>query len=67
MKETYSLNEVKQVIKDIATLAFDPNPDADFYAKLLSKYDEDLQEYITSILLAALMARKFAEIAMEGK
>lgn len=67
MKETYSIAEVKQVVKDIATIAFDPNPDADFYAELFSKYDEGLQEYITGVLLAALMARKFAEMAMEGK
>lgn len=63
MKETYSLEEVKQMLKDIVTIAFDPNPDADFYAKVFSKYEEEMQEYITSLLLAALMARKFAEIA----
>lgn len=63
MKETYSLEEVKQMLKDVVTIAFDPNPDADFYAKVFSKYEEGMQEYITSLLLAALMARKFAEIA----
>lgn len=63
MKETYSLEEVKQMLRDVVTIAFDPNPDADFYAKVFNKYEEGMQEYITSLLLAALMARKFAEIA----
>jgi hypothetical protein len=67
MKETYSLKEVKQVVKDVVTIAFDPNPDADFYVELFNKYDEELQEYITNALLAAVMARKFAELTMEGK
>ena len=67
MKETYSLKEVKQVVKDVVTIAFDPNPDADFYVELFSKYDEELQEYITNALLAAVMARKFAELTMESK
>ena len=64
MKETYSLKEVKQLLKDVVTIAFDPNPDADFYAELFSKYEEDMQEYVTNILLAAVMARKFAELSL---
>lgn len=67
MKETYSIEEVKQLVKDVASIAFDPNPDADFYAKVFSKYEEGMQEYITNVLLAAVMARKFAELALENK
>jgi hypothetical protein len=63
MKETYSITEVKQLLKDTVTIAFDPNPNADFYAELFSKYEEKMQEYITDLLLAAVLARKFAEIA----
>lgn len=65
MKETYSLKEVKELMKDIVTIAFDPAPDADFYMKVFSKYEEEMQEYVTSLLLAALMARKFAELSTE--
>lgn len=67
MKETYSLKEVQQLLRDVVTIAFDPNPDADFYANLFSKYEDDMQEYITNMLLAAVMARKFAELASENK
>ena len=67
MKETYSLKEVQQLLKDVVTIAFDPNPDADFYMELFSKYEEEMQEYITNMLLAAVMARKFAELASENK
>lgn len=63
MKETYSLEEVKQLLRDSVSIAFDPNPDADFYLKVFSKYEPEMQEYITNLLLAAALARKFAEIA----
>jgi hypothetical protein len=63
MKETYSLKEVKDLIRDVITISFDPNPDADFYAKLFGKYDEEMQKYVTDALLAALLAREFTKIA----
>lgn len=63
MKETYSLEEVKQLLRDVVTIAFDPAPDAEFYENLFSKYEEEMQEYVTNLLLAAVMARKFADLA----
>lgn len=63
MKETYSLKEVKDLIRDVITISFDPNPNADFYAKLFGKYDEEMQKYVTDALLAALLAREFTKIA----
>ena len=63
MKECYSNKEVKEMLKDIIALAFDPNPDADFYIEVFDKYDSDMQEYISSMLLAAILASKLAKFA----
>lgn len=65
MKETYSLIEVQQMLRDVVSLAFDPCPDPDFYEKVFSKYDNEIQDYILNLLVAALMARKFAELSTE--
>lgn len=65
MKKTYSLEEVQQMLRDVVSMAFDPNPDPAFYEKLFSKYEEEMQDYIINLMLAALMARKFAKLATE--
>ena len=65
MKETYSLEEVKQMLKDVVTIAFDPKPDPNFYEELFDKYENEMQDYIINLLIAALMAREFAKIVKE--